>query len=357
MPKHRLSPGFTLIELLVVIGIIMLLMSMILPAVQRVRESVNRMTCASNLRQLGIAAHQYHTDRRRLPPGYLGPSLANNTNHPALYKEGQWIGHFPLLLSYIEQDSLREQIKVNFHISFVAAEKWFWGAPAVGPGPPNVNNYQAGMKELKVFRCPSASSYTPQFSNPKPGGGGTVLGVHVFNSDKLGVFTAGWKDEYGSAEQFRPLGRTNYTGVAGCGSGNHPFFRKYEGIYTNRTENTLGQMSVQDGTSNTLLYGETCGSHWQCPPETMDLCWMAGGGLGTYLGLHRGRGAPLITFSSYHTAGVQFCFADGSVRTVRYGNTQWDGSPSTPFTNDWYLLQQLAGWRDGGAADVSSLVD
>jgi len=62
----------------------------------------------------------------------------------------------------------------------------------------------------------------------------------------------------------------------------------------------------------------------------------------------------LITFSSYHPAGVQFCFADGSVRTVRYGNTRWDGGRQSA---DWLTLQQLAGWRDGGAADVSGLVD
>jgi len=357
MDTHRSRPAFTLTELLVVIGIIMLVMALVLPAVQKVREAANRMVCASNLRQLGIAAQNYHTARLRLPPGYLGPSAINNANLPALYYEGQWVGHFPLLLPYLEQDALREQIKVSFHVRMVAAEKWFWSAPAKGPGPPNAGNYTAAMKEVKLLRCPSAPSYTPAFNNPKPDGGGTILGLHVFNSRERGVFTAGWRDEYGTAAAYRPLGRTNYMGVAGCGSGDHPFFRRYEGIYTNREERTLGQVSAQDGTSNTLLYGETCGARWNSPPDSKDICWMAGGGLGTYLGLHRGRDASLITFSAYHPAGVQFCFADGSVRTVRYGDTKWDGNLSTPFTNDWYLLQQLAGWRDGGAADTSALVD
>jgi prepilin-type processing-associated H-X9-DG protein len=143
-------------------------------------------------------------------------------------------------------------------------------------------------------------------------------------------------------------------GVAGCGSGDHPFFSRYEGIYTNRKELTLGQVSLLDGTSHTLFYGEVAGSQWVCPAERMDISWMAGGGLGTYLGLHRAHDAPLIAFSSYHSLGVQFCFADGSVRTVRYGNTRWSGGP---LSQDWLVLQQLAGWRDGGAADVTALVD
>jgi hypothetical protein len=354
MNAHHRS-AFTLVELLVVIGILMLLLAMILPAVQRVRESANRMSCASKLRQLGIGAHNYHNDRKRLPFGYLGPSPGNEINMPMLYYEGQWIGHFPLLLPYLEQDALHEQIKVSFQVRVVTAEKWFWSAPATGPGPPNAANYTAAMKDLNIFHCPSAANFTPEFNNPSPGGGGTILGLHVFNRPLLGPFTAGWKDEYGTASAYRPLGRTNYMGVAGCGSGTDPFFSRFEGIYTNRSEKSLGQISVADGTSHTLMYGETCGTHWTNPVDTMDICWMAGGGLGTYLGLLRGRETPLlIAFSANHTAGVQFCFADGSVRTVRYGETRWDGGPQSA---DWFLLQQLAGWRDGGAADVSSLVD
>ena len=338
------------------VGIIALVMSMLLPTVQRVRETANRLSCASKLRQLGMAAHHYHAARGRLPPGYLGPSLTNNLDYPSFYGEGQWIGHFPLLLPYLEQDNLREQIRVTFRIGIVSAEKWFWSAAAPGPGPPHVQNYTAAMNDLPIFRCPSAAEFRPEINNPAPGGGGTVLGLHVYNSSAMGAFTVGWKDEYGSASAFRPLGRTNFMGVAGCGSGNHPFFSKYEGVYTNRTERTLGQITITDGTSHTLLYGETCGTHWQSPFETMDICWMAGGGMGTYLGLHRGKTAPVIAFSSYHPAGVQFCFADGSVRMVREGMSRWNGLSPT-FTNDWHLLQQLAGWRDGAAADTGSLVD
>jgi prepilin-type processing-associated H-X9-DG protein len=82
---------------------------------------------------------------------------------------------------------------------------------------------------------------------------------------------------------------------------------------------------------------------------------MAGGGLGTYLGLQRGRDAHLTGFSSYHSAGVHFCFADGSVRVVRCGQTFWSGTGQQ--SSDWLLLQQLAGWKDGQHADVTTLVD
>jgi hypothetical protein len=144
-------------------------------------------------------------------------------------------------------------------------------------------------------------------------------------------------------------------GVAGCGTGTHALFSRYAGIYTNCSEHSLEQVAALDGTSNTLLYGEACGTQRYCPYEVMDISWMAGGGLGTYLGLQRARTAPLITFSSWHTAEVQFCFADGSVRTVRFGDSAWDGR--SPFTSDWYLLQQLAGYKDGQAADASALID
>jgi type II secretory pathway pseudopilin PulG len=352
MPGRRRA--FSLVEMLVVFGILAVFLALILPAVQKVREAANRMYCAGNIRQLGIAAHHYDSDHGSLPPGYLGPSPANNTNYPEYFYEGQWIGHCPLLLPYLEQDSVYKQIDLNFSITVVSPQKWFWSAPAAGPGPPHVANYRTAMKRLQLFRCPSAAVYTPTFNDPFPAGGGTVLGIHVFNSPEFGATTGIWKDEYGSAAPFRPLGSTNYHGVAGCGSGTHPFFSRFEGICTNRSRSTLGQVAVRDGTSNTLLYGESAGSIWEASRrESMDVCWMASGGLGTYHGLQPGRNALVIAFSSYHAAGVQFCFADGSVRLIRYGNT----GNNNPLNPDWLTLQQLAGWRDGATADTSALVD
>src|SRR5262245_9704895 len=100
MPRRR--TGFTLIELLVVIAIIALLMAFLLPAIQKVREAANKMLCADNLRQIAIAAHHYHVDHEKLPPGILSAS----TSPPITAAEAQFAGCLTLLLPYLEQDSL-----------------------------------------------------------------------------------------------------------------------------------------------------------------------------------------------------------------------------------------------------------
>src|SRR5262245_24367209 len=88
--------GFTLIELLVVIAIIAVLVCLLLPAVQKVREAANRIKCTNNLKQLGLAAHQYHDVHGHLPPavGYYPPAA------------GTFGVYFFHLLPYVEQDNL-----------------------------------------------------------------------------------------------------------------------------------------------------------------------------------------------------------------------------------------------------------
>jgi prepilin-type N-terminal cleavage/methylation domain-containing protein/prepilin-type processing-associated H-X9-DG protein len=331
--NHR--NAFTLIELLVVIGIIALLLAMILPAIQRVRESANKVLCAHQLRQLGISAHHYHQDYQRLPPGYLGPSLRNQAL-PSSWSEGQWVGHLPLLFNYLENKPLFSGLQIKWGLEEVSPWLWSWRD---ANQTPHEDNYRLGRTVLKLFRCPSAPDYDPLYGDPNPSGGGTMLGLHVVH-DANDVKTIAWKGDYLLAAQFQFLAKTNYLGCAGTGSGNQSPWQKWQGIFTNRSKVTLGQLTTTDGASNTLLYGEAAIT------EKIDICWVGGGALGTYQGLVRSPNANYQQFSSFHNAGVQFCFADGSVKTLMFGNTRWNGT-ALGNTADWHQLQQLAGWRDG----------
>ncbi|MBY0232518.1 MAG: DUF1559 domain-containing protein [Gemmataceae bacterium] len=347
--------AFTLLELLVVIAIVAVLIGLLLPAVQKVRESAARMKCQSNLKQLGLAAHLYHDSFGRLPPGYLGPSQANNADSQYHHDEGLWLGHFPSLLPFLEEEALYRRLVIDFRPEVVGHKKWWWAEPAPGPGKPDVANYSAAMVRVKVFLCPTAPDFVPEANNPEQSAGGTMVGIHVYNSAEWGVYTTGWRDEYGTAAAFRPLGKTHYMGVAGCGLGTHPEYGLYEGVYTNRSAHSLNSGGIPDGTSNTLLYGEAGGTKWFSKPRTRNIAWMAGGGLGTYLGLRHGDDTPIPAFGGYHPTGVPFCFADGSVRLLSRGATHWSGSESDPKGADWIVLQRLAGRRDGELADTDAL--
>src|ERR1700686_2996013 len=99
MPPPASRPAFPLIELLVVIAIIGVLIGLLLPAVQKVRESANRMTCQNNLKQIGLALHNYHDAHQVFPPGYRAPvSYYDGANDTA---PGWAWGAF--ILPYIEQ--------------------------------------------------------------------------------------------------------------------------------------------------------------------------------------------------------------------------------------------------------------
>jgi len=333
--RHDRRRGFTLIELLVVIAIIALLMALLLPAVQKVREAANRMLCASNLRQIGIAAHNYHNDYLQLPPGYIGQMGLQN---PPNYTNTQQIGCLVLLLPYLEQDNLFKQLQINTNLQQTSLPWWT-----------NSINFTMAQTKLKMFKCPSDTveentafgvGIAVHFCSFPPGGGGAT----AFGS--IALFSA-------SPAVSNVLGRTNYLGCSGvAGNGDSFAFGTYEGAMCNRSTLTLGQLTVQDGTSNTLMFGEAMGTPPSGPRITA-FSWFGAGSMGTLYGMTLDPTNPNHPwmFGSRHPAVVQFCFGDCSTRGVRRGTT------ATFLSDDWFVLSELAGRKDGGNRNRSALMD
>ena len=107
---RQVRTAFTLVELLVVIAIIGVLIGLLLPAVQKVREAANRTMCSNNLKQLGLAAHNYQATQEHLPPGYLGP-YANETMARAM-RTGL-LRRRAGFLPFVEQDALYRQVDMD----------------------------------------------------------------------------------------------------------------------------------------------------------------------------------------------------------------------------------------------------
>jgi prepilin-type N-terminal cleavage/methylation domain-containing protein len=353
--------AFTLIELLVVIAIIGLLMALLLPAVQRVREAANAMVCASNLRQLAIAAHNFHTDFKKLPAG-----MYNTTTIPSggyFNNQGPYVGVITALLTYIEQDNVRSGLvdpgtntsPMRINASVNSGQPWWLVTANLAP--------DLSQLKLGVLKCPSDSideSINSVFFATIPAYGEAASGAGSYYLFKITASNAG------------ALGRTNYFGVAGMNF-NDGVYRTFDGILQNRSQLTLGQITAKDGTSNTLLFGESIGTYDINNQRTEAFAWMGAGSLATWTGLAaRGKaningGANYDRFSSVHAAGVQFAMADGSVRTLRPDGTtngvDGAGNPLLPYASwpntfpEWNTLQQLSGWKDGTRPVISLISD
>jgi prepilin-type N-terminal cleavage/methylation domain-containing protein len=323
MPLTFRRAGFTFPELLVVLAITVVLLALLLPAIQQIREAAGKLQCANNLRQLGIAAYHYASDHHKFPPGYLGPlpddlPLRDGPPSPTnAYYIGQWIGHLPLLLPYLEQDPLFRSLDVDFNLKHAPFDRPWW-LTASGLYP-NVANYTAAQQKLKGFQCPA---------DPGIEASHTTLGYHLYNYDGIvgSVLAASvWYEDFQPppdiVTRFRPFGRTNYAGIGGGGRGTSPFWNQFEGILCNRSRTTPAQVAAWDGTSHTMLYGETSGRRawWGDGSATVQNSWMGTGTVTPGFGMYRGPYAFFDTPSSHHHAGVQFCMADGAVRLVRYG--------------------------------------
>ena len=259
--------GFTLIELLVVIAIIAILVGLLLPAVQKVREAAARLKCKNNLKQIGLALHGHHDRVGFFPPGYSSKvSAAGEDTGPGW----GWAYH---LLPDLEQDPLFRQINPTVAVSAAA-------------------HASLRTQVLSVFQCPS--------------------------DDKIGVFT--------TATVPVTLAHGNYVGVFGTneiepnpGAGNGMFFRNGK----------VRVADIRDGLSNTFAAGERSSdialATWAgvVPGAEVPLRRNPDEAEGHFF-LVLGRGdhrpndasAHIDDFYSRHTQGVNCLFADGSVHSI-----------------------------------------
>ncbi|MCU0876462.1 MAG: DUF1559 domain-containing protein [Pirellulaceae bacterium] len=290
-PFHSVGPqpttGFTLVELLVVIAIIGLLIALLLPAVQAAREAARRAQCSNNLKQIAIAAHSFHDTQGRFPAGMLAPLPHATWGSSSTTNQG--ISVLASILPQIEQNNVRGLIRQNLDAN-VREGRWYGDTSTV----------QASRTRIRTYECPSTDPYTH-----KPN---QTLLVHYPYSvtgtilNFTGVLTT---DSAGLG-----MGRTSYLGVAGYGS-NVPGFESRRGIFLTRSKTRLAD--IGDGTSNTLMFGETVGGRLPGQPREFGMTWMGCGLMVTAFGLGPKDWA---NFASEHPGVVQFALADGSVRPI-----------------------------------------
>ena len=310
MRFRSLRSGFTLIELLVAIAIIAVLIALLVPAVQKVREAAARQYCQNNLKQIGLACHSFHDAQKKLPAGYVATGV---------YRDGSsdtspgW-GWSTMLLPYLEQDNLFRNINVHMPVH-------------------DARNAPAIRTVLSGFLCPS--DLTPEGAFAVPDAFGTALAQAAPTSYAACV---------GGDE-------SDTTGATGLGI----FYRNSATRFAD----------ILDGTSNTVMIGERAwanangiwagaitnavirrGEHNPNPGSgasfyPASVLVQAHGHLNNATSDTDGG---LDDFSSLHSGGSNFVFADGSVRFLRsVPGDNADGS----FTAAGVILQAM-GTRANG---------
>jgi prepilin-type N-terminal cleavage/methylation domain-containing protein/prepilin-type processing-associated H-X9-DG protein len=218
-------PGFTLIELLVVIAIIAILIGLLLPAVQKVREAAARMKCSNNLKQLGLAVHNYESAYQSLPPGTVNlggvqawiPDLADYATPSGTGFTYARHGFLSVILPYIEQENALRASTGGFNY------KLNWNDVA--------NRPTSGLR-IPTYECPS----NPVEKN--------------INNAAIPGFTPGVSDYWPITRANNNAAVWNAMGFAAAPSGD-----AVNGVLTANRRTTL--LAITDGLSNTLMVGES----------------------------------------------------------------------------------------------------
>jgi prepilin-type N-terminal cleavage/methylation domain-containing protein/prepilin-type processing-associated H-X9-DG protein len=298
----RSRKAFTLIELLVVIGIIAVLLAMLVPAVMKVREAANRMSCANNLKQLGLGLILFEHDYGKFPPGQAkGPLLEAHITKPDVHH-----GWAPFILPYIEQDNLAKLYDFNA-----------WSA--------SWENQPVVAKQLPIFQCPS----TPEQDR--------FMEFGVFTGGRKGA-CGDYAPTFGVDRALVDLGLIDQPedqAIFGTFS-NGPLvwhITYYQGILVPNRMTRLSE--IRDGTSNTIMLTEDAGrpALWLAGHKVADN--VVGGGPwqaynnGFVVGGSNPDGSSpgpcAINCTnknevySFHPGGANAVFADGSVRFLHAG--------------------------------------
>ncbi len=319
LPSSHPRRGFTLIELLVVIAIIAVLVGLLVPAVQKVREAANRMSCSNNMKQLGLAAHNYASSSGTLPPditvniGYPpGGAGQPGSPYPAIVHSPQ-----VNLLPFIEQESLYKNYSMDF--------PWF-SSPMIVPGTPD--NQAVCRNPVKTFICPS----TPGGANRKVSGSFTFGSKFPFTDFAVTDYAVCSSIKTGSITFFGyPAGLTQDA----LYSAMQPFM-KGAGMpllgAAASNPNSFG--AILDGTTNTILICESAGRPVGYTGGVPNGKNHSDAGWGNHENSYGLDGAVSRTSTSspgncvinchndnetysFHPSGANHVYADGSVHFVR----------------------------------------
>jgi len=302
--------AFTLIELLVVIAIIAILIGLLLPAVQKVREAAARMKCSNNLHQIVLASMNYESANGVLPPGGItgGTNYGTYSTYP-----GSTVGTLAIILPYMEQDPLFKRFPSTYFSTPSTVAPWAYStSPYITDG--NQTGPLPGAEaRIKAYECPSDDPNVPVTGGMIDFYGPGDNCTNVFNVASVCI---DWLYDLNGSMGARQPGAGNYIGCAGGLGGStalaNSTYLLYPGIYYPNSKVKLTDIS--DGTSNTLAFGETLAGNGQT--RDYHLAWMGASGMPTAWGLPTSSNTSAWTqFSSKHTGGIiLFAFGDGSVK-------------------------------------------